>query len=212
MTTRQQELALAQRVQRLVADPRMTGALLGAGVAIAAILDAEMRDEVTLGSIQDLALGPHRTTGGPVTVPGWSEQDLTAWYTERHLDPIQELATPRHSVISRGAERHPFADAAGRRSVRALLVDDQGSLSRSTSTAAGTWSSTRSAGTPDPNTYNINRGQLHRETPTRGGWELLPADEVERNSRRRCRVLRGRVRCGCGWRRPDGTRHARLRG
>lgn len=91
MTTPEQQLALAQRVQRLVADPRVTGALLGAGVAIAAILDSGMRDQVTLGGIQDLALGPQRTTGGPVTVPGWSEQDLTAWYSERRLDPIREL-------------------------------------------------------------------------------------------------------------------------
>ncbi|HET6288760.1 MAG TPA: hypothetical protein VFG15_18685 [Amycolatopsis sp.] len=91
MTTRAQNLALAQRVQRLVADPRVTGALLGAGTAIAAILDGGMREQVTLGVIQDLALGPQRTAGGPGTVPGWSDQDLTAWYAGRRFDPIREL-------------------------------------------------------------------------------------------------------------------------
>ncbi|WP_037307009.1 hypothetical protein [Amycolatopsis orientalis] len=91
MTTREQDLALAQRVQRLAADPRVTGALFGTGAAIATILDGGMHDQVTLGAIQDLALGPQRTSGGPVTAPGRSDQDLTAWYAERRLDPIREL-------------------------------------------------------------------------------------------------------------------------
>jgi len=130
MTTPEQQLALARRAQRLVADPRVTGALLGAGLAIAAILDGGMRDQVTLGGIQDLALGPQRTSGGTVTVPGWSEQDLAAWYTERRLDPIRELLRKDiHRYQPPSARRVCHAPMArkgqcGRSSSRSTMLTD----------------------------------------------------------------------------------------
>ncbi|MFI7119205.1 hypothetical protein [Amycolatopsis sp. NPDC049868] len=112
MTTREMDLALAQRVQRLVADPRVTGALLGAGVAIASIVVGGKPDTVTLGGLQDLALGPQRTTGGPVTVPGWSEHDLAAWYAQRRLDPTRELLRKDKPPNGSARHRRPGEDSA----------------------------------------------------------------------------------------------------
>ncbi len=82
---------LARRIQRMAADPRLTGRFLAAGVAMATILDSGLRPELALDHIQDLALGPRPAPSEPITAPGWSEQELDAWRDERRLDPIRAL-------------------------------------------------------------------------------------------------------------------------